>query len=27
VLEKEPCFEYPVSERITTEKGAVFFDS
>ena len=26
-LKKAPCFAYPVKERITTEKGAVFFDS
>jgi hypothetical protein len=22
-----PCFEYPVAERIMTEKGSVFYDS
>ena len=27
ILEKEPCFSYPVEERIKTDKGEVFFDS
>ena len=27
VLKAKPCFEYPVKERIVTEKGSVFFDS
>jgi len=27
VLESNPCFEYPTDERITTEKGEIFFDS
>lgn len=27
ILKNSPCFEYPVAERIVTEKGAVFFDS
>ena len=26
-LKASPCFTYPVKERITTEKGSVFFDS
>jgi len=26
-LKKDPCFEYPVSQRIITEKGQVFYDS
>lgn len=27
ILEKSPCFKYPVAERIQTEKGQIFFDS
>lgn len=27
LLKTNPCFEYPVAERIVTEKGSVFFDS
>ena len=27
ILREEPCFEYPTAERITTEKGMMFFDS
>lgn len=26
-LKTNPCFEYPQTERITTEKGKIFFDS
>jgi len=26
-LKENPCFEYPTSERIITEKGMVFYDS
>lgn len=26
-LKENPCFEYPVSERIITEKGKTFYDS
>lgn len=26
-LKENPCFEYPVAERIQTEKGMTFFDS
>jgi len=26
-LREEPCFQYPVAERIVTEKGSVFYDS
>ena len=27
ILEREPCFEYPVSERMTTDDGRTFYDS
>ncbi len=27
LLKTSPCFEYPQSERITTEKGQIFYDS
>ncbi len=27
ILESSPCFEYPTSQRIETEKGQVFYDS
>lgn len=27
ILKNHPCFEYPTSERIVTEKGQVFYDA
>jgi len=26
-LQETPCFDYPVTERIRTEEGRIFFDS